>query len=353
MIQFSNINQPDINSGYTLDDNARALIAMCSYYQLTKDESAVKYIHTYLEFIKFCQQPRGYFLNYVNQTNEFTAQNETTNLADSNGRAVWALGFVMSLHDLLPSNIIHKAEGMLQAALPSFKEVYSTRAMAFIIKGLYYRNIANASEDNRWLIVHLSNRLVQMYRHESDAEWKWFESYLTYANSIVPEALLCAWQVTGDMTYRDIAVSSFDFLLSRIFASGKIQVVSNKHWLHKGSDVALESSGGEQPIDVAYTILALSRFYTEFQDELYRQKMISAFSWFMGNNHLHRIMYNPCTGGCYDGLEENEVNLNQGAESTVSCLMARITMETLLAVSPSNSLNSRQVIIKNKIEQEV
>lgn len=51
------------------------------------------------------------------------------------------------------------------------------------------------------------------------------------------------------------------------------------------------------------------------------------FSWFSGNNHLNQIMYNPTTGGCYDGLEESEINLNQGAESTVSYLMARLTME--------------------------
>ena len=52
-----------------------------------------------------------------------------------------------------------------------------------------------------------------------------------------------------------------------------------------------------------------------------------AFSWFLGNNHLQQIVYNPCTGGCYDGVEENCVNLNQGAESTVSYLMARLTIE--------------------------
>ena len=52
-----------------------------------------------------------------------------------------------------------------------------------------------------------------------------------------------------------------------------------------------------------------------------------AFNWFLGNNRLHQIIYNPCTGGCYDGLEETHVNLNQGAESTVSYLMARLTMQ--------------------------
>ena len=52
-----------------------------------------------------------------------------------------------------------------------------------------------------------------------------------------------------------------------------------------------------------------------------------AFNWFLGANHLQQIIYNPCTGGCYDGLEAYNVNLNQGAESTVSYLMARLTME--------------------------
>ncbi|MBE9490391.1 MAG: glycosyltransferase, partial [Bacteroidetes bacterium] len=38
IIQFSKISEPDITSGYTLDDNARALIAMCFQYKLFKDE---------------------------------------------------------------------------------------------------------------------------------------------------------------------------------------------------------------------------------------------------------------------------------------------------------------------------
>jgi len=56
-------------------------------------------------------------------------------------------------------------------------------------------------------------------------------------------------------------------------------------------------------------------------------KMKTAFNWFLGNNRLHQIIYNPCTGGCYDGLEETHVNLNQGAESSISYLMARLTVE--------------------------
>ena len=63
-----------------------------------------------------------------------------------------------------------------------------------------------------------------------------------------------------------------------------------------------------------------------------------AFDWFLGNNHLNQIMYNPCTGGCYDGLEESHINLNQGAESALSYLMARLTMQSYVMHAESNSV---------------
>ena len=148
--------------------------------------------------------------------------------------------------------------------------------------------------------------------------------YLTYANSILPEAMLYAWLITGESVYREIALSSFNFLLSKTFNENGIEVISNRGWLKKGE---VASHFGEQPIDVAYTIMTLSRFYEAFGDEEYLIKMEIAFNWFLGNNRLHQTIYNPCTGGCYDGLEETHVNINQGAESTISYLMARLTVE--------------------------
>lgn len=87
--------------------------------------------------------------------------------------------------------------------------------------------------------------------------------------------------------------------------------------------------GGQQAIDVAYTILALSKFHAVFNRDKYRKFMELSFSWFLGNNHLAQIIYNPSTGGCYDGLEESTVNLNQGAESTISYLMARLEIDKI------------------------
>jgi hypothetical protein len=324
MIQFSKINQPDLDSGYTLDDNARALIAYCQHYKLTGDEKDVFYINKYSHFIKYCQQVNGSFLNYVDKYNRFTIQNYFSNLDDSNGRALWALGYLTSMRGLLPSEIISDASTIFQKALHHIESINSTRAMAFAVKGLWYRYETYKSVEDLSLLTTLANRLVQMYKHESSPGWQWFEGYLTYANSILPEALLYAWLLTGQNNYRQIARTSFDFLLSNIFNENGIEVISNKKRFVRGDKAG---HFGEQPIDVAYTILTLSKFYDAFGDDAYFQKMGTAFNWFLGQNRLHQIIYNPCTGGCYDGMEENNVNLNEGAESSISYLLARLTIE--------------------------
>jgi hypothetical protein len=324
IIQFSKINQPDLGSGYTLDDNARALIAMCMHYELTSDEKDLEFMQTYLDFIGFCQQSEGNFLNYVDKDRKFTEQNEATNLADSNGRAIWALGYFISENAILSKAMVAQAKSIMQRVVPLVDNIHSTRAMAFTIKGLYYYNLVKESPEITASIELLADRLVQMYRHESEKDWQWFESYLTYANSILPESLLLAWLDTGNMVYQEIAKTSFDFLLEHTFNEERITVISNKGWKQKGKKAARY---GEQPIDVAYTILAMNLFYNVFEEDGYARKMKTAFNWFLGSNHLHQIIYNPCTGGCYDGLEENQVNLNQGAESTLSYLMARMTIE--------------------------
>lgn len=329
MIQFSVINQPDLASGYTLDDNARALIAMCQHYELTHNTNDLEYINKYFNFIEFCLQSEGYFLNYLDVDKNFTKQN-SENLADANGRAIWALGYLISIGDLLPPKLNDKVLKTMKIALENINSIHSTRAMAFIIKGIYYTNLRNNSADNLSKIRHFADRLMQMYRHEAKEDWKWFEGYLTYANSILSEAMLCAFIATGDENYNIVAKESFGFLLSKIFKNNRIRVISNQGWLTKSEEINYEKVGGEQPIDISYTIIALSKFYNVYKDQDFLTKMEIAFSWFLGNNHLNQIIYNPATGGCYDGLENTYINLNQGAESTVSYLMARLTIEKYL-----------------------
>ncbi|MGJ8550734.1 glycosyltransferase [Winogradskyella wichelsiae] len=330
VIQFSNINTPDIESGYTLDDNARALIAACEYYKLSQNPSDIKLIKKYVNFILKCQRDNSLFLNYVDKDKKFTNQNYDVNLEDSNGRAIWALGYTYYLMDEgidLDITLLQNIKCTINQFNLKIQDFRSPRALAFAIKGLYYFNLKMNDKKINAIINDAANKLVELYDFHSDKDWNWFEPYLTYANSVLPESLLFAWKSTGEARFKVIAKKTFDFLISKIFTEDSISVISNQSWLIKGLEEKRVVNGGEQPIDVAYTILALKEFKNIFPIEDYDDKMEIAFSWFLGNNQLKQIIYNPCTGGCHDGLEAQNVNLNQGSESTISYLLARFAFE--------------------------
>lgn len=323
MIQFSKGNRPDIKTGYTLDDNARALMALCQVYVEMRDVSCEKYIRSYLNFIKFCLQPDGSFLNYVDKELAFTGQNQEVGLEDSNGRAVCALGYFISHGDKYPDEWTTEAIQIFRKTLHKLSLFQSPRSIAFALKGVCFYNRRYPRPELISLINVLADKLVGYYKQSTDGSWLWFESYLTYDNCVLSEGLLFAYQAAGNEEYKMIAKESFDFLLSKIFVEDRIKVISNQGWLHK------EKKGlnyGEQPIDVASTVMTLATFYKVFKENDYLLKQKKAFDWFLGHNHLHQILYNPATGGCYDGLEENNINLNQGAESTVCYLMARLSV---------------------------
>lgn len=338
MIQFSKIASPDIASAYTLDDNARALIAVAKHYQIKREEDDLRLIEIYLDFILFCQQENGTFMNYVDVDGTYFDKNKDENLEDANGRAIWALGEFCSYNCFFSYSTIRRAELALEKFMPNIEKLTSPRAIAFAIKGLYHYNIKHNNPEVQSLITSLADNLVSKFRANSDAKWHWYEPYLTYANSVLPEAMLYAYLATGNPVFEKTAVMSFDFLLSIIYQDKQIKVISNQGWHNKGVTANIY---GEQPIDVAYTIMTLGLFYDTFNDRSYLKKMSHAFDWFLGKNHLHKIIYNPCTGGCYDGLEQWHVNLNQGAESTVSYLMARLTAEKYF--------NKNQILYKSKL----
>lgn len=329
IIQFSKGNRPDLKTGYTLDDNARALTAACEACNMTGEASLKKYVRKYLNFIIYCQQEDGSFLNYVDSERNFTPQNGEVGLEDSNGRAIGALGHFIAHGDAFPRQWTLDARQALVRALPKLQGIRSPRSIAFILKGLSDYHLKKSDPGVSALIRLLADRLTHYYREQASPEWRWFEASLTYDNSVLPESLLYAYRSIGGEHYKKIAKEAFDFLLDRIFTQGRIKVISNDGWLLKGSK---NHGYGQQPIDVASVVMTLTTFYNLFHDPACLTQRTNAFNWFLGRNHLHQIMYNPATGGCYDGLEEHNVNLNQGAESTICYLLARLAMEKPLTV---------------------
>ena len=324
IIQFSKAEIPDLNSGFTLDDNARALIAITQYFVLTKDENSINLISTYFNFIEFMQQESGEFLNYLDKFGHFTLQNFEENLEDANGRAIWALGYFYSNKKYFENHYTLRIEELLENSLTQIGSFVSPRAIAFTIKGLYYFNEDKNSIVIHSLILDLADKLMGYYKNAKCNSWHWFEDKLTYGNAILSEALLYAYDISKNKEYKEIAEESFEFLLSVLFEKEHFTTISNRTWHQIDEEV---SEFGEQPIEVAYTIMALEKFDKFFENNGYDNQMKKAFDWYHGHNRLNQIVYNPLTGGCCDGIEHDRVNINQGAESTITYLMARNSIE--------------------------
>jgi glycosyltransferase involved in cell wall biosynthesis len=323
ILQFSNFSQPDLSSGYTLDDNARALIDMVMYYNASEDTTALDLARIYLNFIAEIQREDGMFDNYKDFNRQLTKQNELVNLEDSNGRALWSLGFTLSHQEKLPLDLVEKAQKAWDKAVVHIDEVTSPRAIAYTLKGLYYYYQVNQEDEIKNSIVQLADKLLNHYHINSDDNWCWYEDYMTYANNVLPEAMLFSFLATKVSKYKKIALITFDFLLSHYFMKGEFSVISNRGWFVKGEK---KNTYGEQPIEVATTIITLHLFYEVTGNVKYRNQLNLAFSWFLGNNHLSQIIYNPVNGASYDGLEEKNVNINQGAESTLCFFKAQLIM---------------------------
>ncbi|MFH1594605.1 MAG: mannosyltransferase, partial [Candidatus Omnitrophota bacterium] len=207
IIQFAKLSLPDISSGYTLDDNARALIVACLCHGKYKPkEELCKRIEVYLSFIEFVMGKDGRFCNYVRPDRKVdTVFNEKENLDDANGRAFWALA-VCVVTDTLPQQILDKARALLKKKLEHYRMFESPRSVAFHVKGfclILEKMREFEGPDLAQLIISHCDRLVSLYRAVSSPQWQWFENYLTSSNAVLSEALILGYKHTRNSEYFD------------------------------------------------------------------------------------------------------------------------------------------------------
>jgi len=338
IIQFSRLSLPDIASGYTVDDNARALIVACLCYSdligrpfVTaaldkKKRDLLKRVGIYLRFIEYVLGENGLFENYVRSDRTVDVElNRNENLEDANGRTLWALA-VAATADHLPEGLRNKALAIFSKRIENHELFESPRAATFYVKSLCLllkaKKQAGGNDLNGSLIRHC-DRLVSLYRGVSSEEWPWFENYLTYSNAVFPEALLLGHQQTGNSEYLEIGTKTLDFLIRQTFVGGIYAPIGQDGWHHKMGE---RRYFDQQPEDAAAMACSLATAYSITGKTAYRKLMHEAFNWFLGDNSLEQVVYDRATGGCYDGVGEGHINLNQGAESTTSYLLARLAI---------------------------
>ena len=335
MLQHSIFTTPKYGEGYTTDDNARALILtvleQSGREQLGSADLPIRNLgpapssFRYLAFLEHAFNPtKSRFRNFLGYDRQW---NEAVGSEDCHARALWGLGTVLGRSR--DQGLRGAAGRLFEFSLPAVMEFNSPRAWAYTLLGIQeYLDSYPGDRDAQKVRFVLSSRLLAMYTSIRSSQWKWFEDVLAYGNARLPQAMLLVGSACSDDRMVSAGLEALDWLLKMQHCE------TNLHFVPIGSQ-GFYRRGGErarfdqQPLEAAGAVSACLQAYRVTGDSRWRSEAWSAFNWFLGDNDLQLPLYDSVTGGCRDGLHPDRTNENQGAESTLSFLMALLEIRSL------------------------
>jgi hypothetical protein len=126
--------------------------------------------------------------------------------------------------------------------------------------------------------------------------------------------------------YLEIAQESCIFLESKCFRYEWLSLIGNKKWLHLNHDYDY-SLYSQQPIDAMAMVILYESAWEATGDKKFIDKLLLSFDWFFGKNDLDISLFDHESKGCNDGIEEFNINRNQGAESNIAYLLSWLMAE--------------------------
>lgn len=317
--EHARYDEPRPEHGYCTDDVARVLL-VCSR-QNNPSPAVAALASTSLEFLAQAQQGDGTFVNRREASGRWSGPSSSE---DCWGRALWALGTTVARSG---------DEGLRERARQLFErsvDVRSSwsRSMSFALFGAAEVLEVDGAHRRAWaLVAAAATRLDNPGR---SATWCWSERRLTYANAALAEAQLVAGSLLGDDRQRVRGLRQLAWLVALETPRGHLSVtpVSGRD-LHSAPAMF-----DQQPIEVAALSDACVRAWAATGDEKWRDALATCVDWYSGSNDGGVVMFDPRTGGGYDGLTEGGANMNQGAESTIALLTTLQHAERLDRVGP-------------------
>ncbi len=318
LMQHAIYTVPRKDSGYTTNDNARALRLCAKLYASHQEEHMLQRVMCYLSFLSHANCPSGEFHNFMSAQREWQ---DDVGSGDSQGQAVLALAQVIASN--LPQACREVAWELMDRSLPVLKTLTSLRAHAYVIQAwaiLWRANIANSNR-----VEHTAResvqRLVDAYHHWQHPNWQWFESRMTYANAVLPHAMFDAAERWPDEEFLSLAEESFRFLDEATTSTDVFWPIGIDGWNDQDEERQMYDQQPVEASTMAAAACAAMRLQHHQIDLVAFQK---AHGWFLGQNSLRYLMADLESGGCLDGLESAGVNRNQGAESTLAYLWTEL-----------------------------
>jgi hypothetical protein len=318
LIQHAIYSIPRRESGYTTDDNARALRLCARLWGHDPDDRMLSRITLYLSFLEHARCPVRGFHNFLSYQRDWL---DPAGTGDCQGQAVRALAEVLGSN--LPDGYRALARELIDSVLPALTDLRSLRAQAYLILafGHLHSTGTHDIEEFEQLAFSAATRLVECFRRSQRPDWQWFESRLTYANAVLPHALFVAAQCWPREDFGDVAETAFAFLDRETTAYNLFWPIGNSDWYSHGESKSLYD---QQPLEAVTMADAALAAFGLLRDENYLSIFCRAHDWFHGRNSLKTRLVDPSIGACFDGLLATGPNLNQGAESTLAYLWSEV-----------------------------
>jgi len=235
---------------------------------------------------------------------------------------------------------------LFEAAVPATLTFTSPRAWAFSILGMQaYLDWFPGDRAIQGIRNTLANRLLDIYDRTHSDTWKWFEKSLSYSNARLSQALILAGWKSSNQRMIEVGMDSLKWLIAEQHRGDPetfVPIGSNGFFIEGNEKARFD----QQPVEACATVSACLEVYSLTWERQWYEEAQRVFRWFLGKNDLQAPLYDAGTGGCRDGLHPDRVNENQGAESTLSFLMA------LLEMQAAKTQNSDQLITEKSIHIE-
>jgi hypothetical protein len=323
IFQHAHSTLPNFEEGYCTDDNARALLLTLLLEQSGQSSAHVNRLATsYAAFLNFAfDRSRGRFRNFLGFNREWL---EEVGSEDSHGRALWVLGACVARSRT--RDFQFWASQIFEQALPAITETGSPRAWAFGLLGVchYLQRFAGARQAAQMRDL-LTDRLLDLFDRVEGQDWVWFEDILCYDNAKLSHALIASGRNGGSARALEVGLKSLNWLVKvQKSPSGRFRPIGCKGFYPRGGERA---QFDQQPVEAHATVTACIEAYLATEELVWIQEARIAFEWFLGGNDLELDLYDSKSGGCCDGLQEDRVNINQGAESTLAFLLSLAEMK--------------------------
>ena len=312
---------PNWSSGYCVDDVARLAMVALELERRDSDERWTTILHRALAFLYSAADGNGAGMrNFMSYERRWL---DERHVGDHVGRSIWALGEILSTAWV--PGVVGPAGRLLNSLVTSLNGDVSLRTAAYAILGIARLDPDRLERDAHLLVERLVDQLEAAYERSATDPWRWFENDLRYDNARLSQALIVGGEALRREETLATGLESLSWLGNECgLADGMLRLPG-----HRGRHRKEEAPGrgDEQPLDASALVEAELAAFAITHDPEHGVRAQTAFDWFLGRNRLNRPLYDFATGGCSDGLGEETINGNEGAESTLAFHRAQLSLD--------------------------